>query len=165
MPTSTYIPLANITLGSSATSVTFSSISQSYRDLVLVAAAKITAGTGNLTLRFNSDSGTNYTGISLEGTGTAAQSGFFSSTQIYINVNNGSIYTASGIDIINIMDYSTTDKHKTVLARGNGLGSGNSVGGNAARWANTSAITTIQVLAGGATFASGSTFALYGIAA
>lgn len=165
MPTSTYIPLANITLASNATSVTFSSISQSYRDLVLIASASLTSGTGNMTLRFNSDSGTNYTGASMEGTGSAAQSGFFSSSQFYININNGSIYTSRGIDIVNIMDYSVTDKHKTVLARGSGLGTGQSVGGNAGRWANTAAITTIQVLAGGATYAAGSTFALYGIAA
>lgn len=164
MPTPTYTPLANIKLVSNATSVTFSSISQGYRDLVLVVSAALTSGTGNMTLRFNSDSGTNYTGVSMEGTGSAAQSGFFSSTQLYININNGSVYTSPGIDIVNIMDYSATDKHKSIVARGNGMGSGESVGGNAGRWANTSAITTIQVLAGGATYASGSTFSLFGIA-
>jgi hypothetical protein len=56
---SAYTALANVTLGSSAASVTFSSISQSYRDLVLVITAT-TSAVDNAFIRFNSDSGSNY---------------------------------------------------------------------------------------------------------
>lgn len=165
MATPTYDLLDSVTLSSSASSVTFSSISQGYRDLVIVASAALTAGTGNLTMRLNSDSGSNYSGVSMEGTGSAAQSGSGSTwNQFYVNINNGSLWSTKGIDVIQIMDYSTTNKHKSILARGNGLGTGNSVGANAGRWANTSAVTTVQLLAGGATLAAGSTFYLYGIA-
>jgi hypothetical protein len=62
---------------------------------------------------------------------------------------------------IQVMDYSATDKHKTVLARN--ASTVNSVNAHAARWANTGAITSIVVLTESSTFASGSTFSLYGI--
>jgi len=53
---SAYVPLANLTLGSSAASVTFSSISQAYKDLVLVIEAT-TSALDVAIIRFNSDQG------------------------------------------------------------------------------------------------------------
>jgi hypothetical protein len=60
------------------------------------------------------------------------------------------------------MDYSATDKHKTVLIRQNSVA--DSAFAMGARWANTAAITSIQLSLGAATFSTGTTFALYGIA-
>jgi hypothetical protein len=73
-----------------------------------------------------------------------------------------SITTAfSNVTIVHIMDYSATDKHKTVLSRANRASSG--VDAIAGRWASTSAITSIKYFASGRTLDIGSTVALYGI--
>jgi hypothetical protein len=60
------------------------------------------------------------------------------------------------------MDYSATDKHKTVLVRSNIPA--DTVAAHAVRWANTAAITTVGVAAISGTWSAGTTFALYGIA-
>ena len=152
MPTQTYFPLANITLGSSASSVTFSSIPATYRDLVLVSSISVTAG-GNATISFNGDTGANYSRVYMLGTGSSAISGSDTSRQ-FTQVTTG-LRTSN---ITQIMDYSATDKHKAVLVRDNNTTDG--VVGYAFRWANLSAITSITITA---SFASTATFALYGI--
>lgn len=163
MPTPTYTPLANITLGSSAASVTFSSISQAYRDLVLVVSGGTTDGSGGQ-VTFNSDTGSNYYKLRMSGDGTSASSfAWGASTDLqlgaYAIFNPGTITNT----VMNIMDYSATDKHKTVLHRTNLASAG--ADAFAGRWASTSAITTIRLAVAGTTWSVGSTFALYGIAA
>ena len=74
MPT-TYEPIATTTLGSAQTSVTFSSISGAYTDLVLVINAGNSGGTGyGIALQCNNDTGSNYSFTQLYGTGSAATS-------------------------------------------------------------------------------------------
>lgn len=161
MGTPTYTPMANITLSSSAASVTFSSISQAYRDLVLVMSTKSSASV-YVSMRFNADSGSTYTSVEMEGTGSAAGSGTVTTT--YLSLGSGyTDTTQDGIVLANIMDYSATDKHKSVLGRSSKAGWG--VLALAGRWANTSAITSLQVFPSSGTWTAGSTFALYGIVA
>lgn len=156
MPTSTFTPLANLTLGSSAATVTFSSISGSYRDLVLVAMIYTTSGGSSVSFTFNSDTtAANYPRVYMYGTGSTAGSGSISDR------NAGAGETAGVQHTLNIMDYSATDKHKTTLIRYD-YAAGITLA-QAMRWANTSAITSLQ-LGTSSSFAAGSTFALYGIA-
>jgi len=61
------------------------------------------------------------------------------------------------------MDYSATDKHKTILNRVNAASS--IVEAVAARWANAAAVTSVAVQTQTGTFSSGMTLALYGVAA
>lgn len=165
MPTPTYIPLANVTLGSSATTVTFSSISQTYRDLIVVInATRSIAGSNGIWLRFNGDTGTNYSRALLAGSGTGTDTFANDSQNYFWFVDYASIInTEASTHIVNVMDYSTTNKHKTTLVRGNRAGSG--VDAAVGRWVNTSAITSIVFSQDSGGFAAGSTFALYGIAA
>jgi len=160
VPTPTYTPLANITLGSAAASVTFSSINQTYRDLIIVVTGTTSLVT-NTVIRLNGDTGSNYSFVGAEGNGTAATS--FATTSSLPEV--GRISTTESNSIIHIMDYSATDKHTIILARGNGTG--DLVKMSATRWANTAAVNSIQVLASPSprTFNTGSSFALYGIVA
>ena len=67
-----------------------------------------------------------------------------------------------GNAVLQIMDYSATDKHKTALARNNVAGIG--VEASATRWANTAAITSVQVYVDTGSFAIGTTLSLYAIA-
>lgn len=162
----TYTAFATQTLGSAASSVTFSSISGAYTDLVLVCNGKATTGTAGLGLQFNADTsggGTNYSTTILEGSGAAAASERYASTfNIRIGWNAYWDTTYEGNNIAHIMNYANTTTNKTVLARSN----------NAARyteamvglWRSTAAISTVTVIAtGGPNFDTGSTFTLYGI--
>jgi len=56
---STYTPIASQTLGSAASSVTFSSIPQGYTDLVLVINSVAASSTNNMDMSFNSDTSAN----------------------------------------------------------------------------------------------------------
>lgn len=158
----TYESIATQTLGSAAASVTFSSITGSYTDLVLVCDAGITAGLRNYLVQVNSDTSTNYSRTSLSGDGTSATSVRGSSlTNIILN-DYGYLEGTSGSNAIaHFMNYSNTTTYKTVLCRSNNTANGTSSTVNL--WRSTAAISTILVAASASTFVAGSTFTLYGI--
>jgi len=161
MATPTYDLLDSTTLASSASSVSFTSIDQSYGDLVLVTESTHSTPADPY-IQFNSDTGSNYNDVTMGGSGSATQSASRSSTtQIRVNAYADLGYGANLI-IVQIMDYSATDKHKSVLTRNSVADRG--VDAVASRWASTSAITSIKFYANTGTFDSGSTFYLYGIA-
>jgi hypothetical protein len=160
MPTATYTPLATVTLGSSASSVTFSSIPATYRDLIVVIQGTVASG-ANVSLRFNSDTGSNYSFVYMFGSGTSTASASGTDSAILGGGFNSSVISQA---IFQVMDYSATDKHKTTLNRTdepNGAAYA-----WAGRWANTAAITTLLVrMTNGTNFNSGATFNLYGVIA
>lgn len=158
----TYDLLDSTTLGTTAASVTFSAISQDYRDLIVVFSG---TGGGSLTkINFNGDTGSNYSAVTAEGDGSSVRSlAFTSNTMFTANWGPTLNSTNIGNTIWQIMDYSATDKHKSVLIRGN-LGVSGSATMTAGRWANTAAITSVVVAPDSGSFNSGSTFYLYGIA-
>lgn len=164
---SAWTPLANITLTGTQTTVTFSSISGSYRDLILV-GANVLSSTNNehMQFRINSDSGANYNMVTARGDGSSTASSSSSNTT---EANFGTFVmpntTSPSNFVLHFLDYSATDKHKTVLARSDNANStfpGASM--TAIRWASTSAITSITLrFQSTATYAVGSSFALYGV--
>lgn len=167
MPTNTYTALATVTLGGSDSEIIFSSIPATYRDLILVCSARGTITTfTNVSIRFNSDTGSNYTTVAMYGTGSAAASYSETATNITLEQIARSNDTASVFTpiVTQVMDYSATDKHKTVLTRNSSTVSGNVVA-LASRWANTSAITSITLYPFSGSFATGSTFSLFGVIA
>lgn len=155
----TYVALANITLGSSASEVTFSSIPATFRDLILVVDGTLTGSAVGVGLRYNSDSGSNYSSSIISGSGTSAAAAGNAST----NIADVAYFdnTSKMNFITQIMDYSATDKHKGLLSRSNQAGT--FVLLYASRWANTAAITSVGVYALTNAFASGATLSLYGI--
>jgi hypothetical protein len=155
-----YVALGNITLTSNATQVDFSSIAGDYKDLMLVMAPAITTSTITaIQLKLNNDSSSNYTQVWADGDGTNAVSSS-SSSQSYIDI--AVIAQTVGANIANIFDYSSTNKHKTIITR-----YGNTEWGTrmlCGRWTSTSAITSVSLIAASSTiFAPGSTFSLYGV--
>lgn len=169
MPTPQYTALANITLGSSASSVTFSSISQAYRDLVLIVFSRDTNASVVTTqfLRVNNvSSGNLYSSVLMQGTSGGANSTSSSSQNEWGIGFSAGANASSGIfaqNTYHFLDYSATDKHKTVLSRNDAADATNGGARAAAlRYAGTAAITTINVLPA-TSFAAGSTFALYGV--
>lgn len=156
----TYEPIATTTLSSAAASVTFSSISGSYTDLVLIVNAKNTTGSQSPYLQFNSDTGSNYSETYLRGDGTTASSGRdLSQTKGYVAFLNNEWGNA----IINIQNYSNTTTYKTIISRS---ARSTMTAAVVTLWRSTSAITSVLINAdGGDTFVAGSTFTLYGIKA
>jgi hypothetical protein len=157
--------LANITLQSASNQVVFSGIPNTYRDLVLVASVKITSTAAGCEprIKFNGDGGNNYPWVQAFGTGSTyvSNSGTFSSMPFtpnyYVSTTNFETL------IFNVIDYSATNKHKTTLSRFNQHDQ--SVNMIAGRWASTEGINTITIDQLVTSFASGSTFSLYGVIA
>ena len=162
-------------LGSSATTVTFSSIPSTYKSLQLRVSARDTGGgtaqdVGYL-LKFNSDSGNNYTWhhVYATGSGTVTAVGYFNENLTYspgsaTNANPSGVF---GTSIYDIVDYASTSKNKTTKFFG---GTNNNSAVNAiymsigsGLWMSTAAINNILLTAGNTAFAAGSTFSLYGV--
>jgi hypothetical protein len=167
MPT-TYEPIATTTLGSAQSSVTFSSISGTYTDLVIMANVKTATPPYQPILRFNSDTGTNYSATAVSGNGSSAVSSRHTNQNgIYVNPGAGVGGTVGNFMpwIISVQNYSNTTTNKTVIARFNNPDA--IVNALVGLWRNTNAITSISLVAesGSGDFQSGSTFTLYGIKA
>lgn len=160
MPKKTYTQINSVTLAAASSSVTFGSIPQNFRDLIVIGTMLTSAQPQAVRLQFNGDSGSNYPFVEAYGTGSSAVNG--SGTTVGAPA---SYYTSlSGTNFIcNIMDYSATDKHTTVLARGND--SAFRVAMTAARWSNTQAVNQVRIVSSNTNFNAGSIFTLYGIEA
>lgn len=164
----TYEPIATTTATGSQSSITFSSISGSYTDLVIVSNLGIDSNRYPF-IRFNSDSGNNYSTTDLYGNGTSALSSraYITQAQIWISLD---VPASTGVEsnfIVNVQNYSNSTTYKTALSRFNATAYGTSA--TVGLWRNTAAITSITIggFGGGSAwnFANGSTFTLYGIKA
>jgi hypothetical protein len=167
----TYEPITTQTLGSSTATVTFSSIPQTYTDLIIVINS---AASVNLDwdMQFNGDTGsgtgTNYSYTTFGGNGSTASSQR-QSNQVAIRLDYASAYmsatTIQAFAVAHIFNYSNSTTYKTSLSRTSNAGTG--VGSSVGLWRNTAAITQIAFSnwGGAATYVAGSTFTLYGIKA
>jgi hypothetical protein len=154
--------LANVTVASNSNSVTFSSISQSYKDLIIVIRAINVNYSTQLSIAFNGTSVASVNG-DIYGNGAAA---FSSATGAnYISTDGARPVGGAqvGMRQVNVMNYSNTDMHKWAITK---FGSPTSYGAGVVtgRWASNSAVTSVTVTNGG-TFAPGSTITLYGVSA
>jgi hypothetical protein len=156
MPTTTYTPLATVTLGGSDAEIIFSSIPATYRDLVIIIAGTASGATSP-SLRFNSDGGSNYNNLRLfANPSTYTQQAF---TDTYGSM--GYMNTDQSLVRIHILDYSDTNKQKVAFGRN---GNSDTVRLETTRWANTAAIHTVSVRMDGAqTYSTGTVISLYGI--
>lgn len=155
--------IATATGDGSSASITFSSIPSTYKHLQIRALGRNSSGY----IRFNSDTGANYSRHWLRGNGTAASAtGGASQTEMYgfEFTDNGDTANVYGVGIIDILDYASTSKYKTLrsLTGADKNGSGN-VYLFSGSWLNTNAITSITIYSPSAAPTTSSTFALYGI--
>ncbi len=153
MPTATYVALANFNAAGSETSVTFSNIPNTYRDLVIQGNVIGNSSNGVLNMELNGDTA-NRNSLRMyanPGTGIDTSSEGLASATIGTNV---------GTLLVQILDYSATNKHKTTLIQSNDPGVIVSAG--VARWSSTSAVTSVKITSN-RTFQSGMTLSLYGI--
>lgn len=155
----TYEPIATNTLSSATSSVTFSSIPQTYTDLVLVVFGKNTSTADNFQLTMNNDTASNYSYVFFAGNGSSSSTGIAANaTPMYVGNMPSSAFA---LNTIHINNYTNTTSYKTALSF---------VGGNNAQtwvnsWRSNSAITTLKVGTGTGNYAIGSSFTLFGIKA
>jgi hypothetical protein len=160
--TATYEKIATTTLGSAAASTTFSTISGSYTDLVLIASIKGSTNDEPVLIEFNSDTGSNYSQTLIYGTGSAVGSQRQTS-QTSMRIGSGNSNTNFDTYIANVQNYSNSTTYKTVVSRE--ASAGIVVTATAGLWRSTSAITSILIKRSSGNIATGSTFTLYGIKA
>lgn len=155
--------------GSSGT-ITFSSISGTYSHLQVRYIGRVTNSdtADNIFMQFNSDTGSNYAWHYLLGDGgSTAASGAASQSKIL----SGRVSAATagsdvmGVGVIDILDYSNSNKYKTArVLTGQDRNGGGVVTLHSGLWQNTAAVTSITITNGSATnFTTTTQFALYGI--
>jgi hypothetical protein len=158
----TYTLIEAKTLASAVSSVTFSSIPQTYTDLKLVCSTRLVSGNfPDLNISFNGST-SNFTNKNILGSGASVTSGTdvrvigftegtsqtsstFTNGEVYIPNYTSSNYKSFSAD--NVTENNATTAYSHLVA---GL------------WSDVSAITSITISAG-ANFDSASTFYLYGI--
>jgi len=159
-----YTPIATTTTSGNAASYTFSSISSAYTDLVIIVSGGAATAV-DLSVRFNDDTGSNYsvTRLTLDNL-TAVSRRTTSATSLVVS-DGGYISTTLGAtnQIINIINYANTTIYKPIICRTNRAAGG--LDGTVGLWQSTAAITSIILFPGSSTFADGTTLSLYGIAA
>lgn len=161
--------IAKSVLGSSASSISFTSIPGTFTDLMLVCSLRSSQAdtVGYAGIQFNGDTGSNYSGRYLNGNGSgtpgsasytstriygqgtggdSSTSNTFSSMEFYIPNYAGS--TNKSVSLTNVNETNATAAYMTIVA---GL------------WSNTAAITQIDLLYPGYNFLANSSAYLYGI--
>lgn len=166
---SSYESIATATGTGSSTTINFNSIPSGFKHLQIrgIVQEVGTGTTGVLRVRFNSDTGSNYAYHTLSGDGaTATASG--NATVTFMNVantsRNSSYADTLGSFVIDILDYGSTSKYKTLRSTyGVDLNGSGISGIQSGLWQSTSAITSIDLYAASLNLSTKSTIALYGI--
>lgn len=167
---STFEKIASVTLTGTQQTVTFSSIPQTYTDLVLYMAPAQNSGTfGQLDclINLNGDTGSNYSRVYISGNGSAVDRSFVPNATAGTAGNITGQTLGKGVATVNFMNYSSTSIHKTFLVRGSFAPGSSEI--DTLIWRNTAAVTSISLkpnqIYNTEQFISGSTFSLYGIKA
>ena len=164
MAVSAYEVISTQTLASAVTTVTFSSIPQTYTDLVLVLLVGVSTAGNAMKLELNGDTAANYSTIYLAGNGTSAiSSRTTSNTTMRLFHETGSNTAITNMATVNFLNYSNSTTYKTMLSRCSNTGGTEE---EVNLWRSGAGITSINCYWGsGYTFPVGSTFTLYGIKA
>jgi len=160
----TYEKIASTTLSTASSTITFGSIPATYTDLRLVVVGTIANAGYDVVMRFNSDTGSNYSFTYLGGTGSAANTGRgTSTTNIQLNAGAGWSTTIPSMAAVDIFSYAGST-YKTILNLlsndQNGSGSVNAIVG---LWRDTSAINSVSVIGSSTNLQTGTIATLYGI--
>jgi hypothetical protein len=157
------------TLGTAQASIEFTSIPQTFTDLVVFQSCRFASNAGDIDMRFNGST-TGYSMRILYGSGSITGAATDSSAYlVWSGIGSRSTYTAStfGNSMVYIPNYTgSTAKSVSV----DGVNENNSSTAfqviSAGLWTGTAAITSIAfsgVASGAGNFEAGSTISLYGV--
>jgi len=157
-------------LGSAASSVTFSSVPQTYKHLQIRFVTRGDSfGNSRAYMTLNSDT-SSFTYHRLQGTpsGGVTSSAWTSGTfpGAWVSDVNGNDVAGWAGAIVDLLDYTSTSKYKT-LKTYNGMMSNTSSSAmvqlGSSLWLSTSSVSTIGLVSSANLFDAGSRFSLYGI--
>lgn len=163
---SAYEHIETQTIGSgTVTSVTFSSIPQTYKHLEVrsIFRSNIVAW---ISVRLNGDTGNNYVSHDLRGDGSAANSYYTAANNNgYAFLYNVTPATSTfGAGILSILDYASTTKNKTVrVLHGVDTNGQGNIDLSSVLWLSTAAVTSLTLVTAGSSLSQYATFSLYGV--
>lgn len=164
-----YESIATVTVGSGgSSSIDFTSIAGTYAHLQLRYIVQDNRGTfadSEFRMRFNGDTGSNYSGHYLRGTGSIEANWNGTLNRIVQSCTATAAGSNFATGVIDILDYANTNKYKTVRILG---GFDNNTSGGiwirSGLWMNTNAITSIKIESDlGSALNQYTQFALYGL--
>jgi hypothetical protein len=165
--TGAMFPLGMVQVGSAGSAtISFTSIPSTYKHLQIRAIMRDAGGNGEFKVELNSDTTTtNYYRHGIYGDGSSAYAfGQNNNTNVSMPYSGETANAFNGC-VIDILDYASTSKYKTIRTLG-----GKDVNGsgqiflNSNLWKNTAAVSTIALkIVGGSNFAQYSSIAIYGI--
>lgn len=162
----TYEPIQTYTLSTSASTITFNSIPATYTDLRLIVVAKATFDTDGIRLRFNNNTGTNYSWTNLRANGgTVASSAATNQNSLaFLGQTGGGISnTVPSFGSADIFNYAA-DIFKTVLIEDNtNRGASGDLSRFVGLYRSTTALSRIDLFEVSGDLPSGVTATLYGI--
>ena len=165
-----YESIATVTVGAGgASNIEFTSIPGTYTHLQIRGIYRYTTALDIIAMQLNGDTAANYSSHKLFGSGSSASAGASSSVSkmdLGYMMNSSTGY---GAMVTDILDYTNTNKAKTVRAlSGTDLNGSGYINLNSSAWyKNTSsvypAVTSIKIYPDAGTFAQYTQLALYGI--
>lgn len=168
-PAGAYELISTQVLSSTGSSITFSSIPQTYRHLQLRWLAKSSANNEDgLRLTFNNSSAAAYVDHFLRGDGATVNSSASATSQSFIRVLFSAAYfdaPSFGPAVMDILDYANTTKNTTTRSfQGYSWpGQRTQIILSSGAWLNTAAVTSLTLSPVVNEIALGSRFSLYGI--
>ena len=166
-----FVLLETQVLGSTTASVTFSNLAtyaSTYKHLQIRVVGRVSAlnNDGRFAfLRFNSDSGNNYSNHGLFGQNGSVASYFGADTGVYLQRfdSDGNTANAFGVSIIDILDPFVTTKNTTVRTLGGRTAAEAGIYLTSGLWLNTAALTSALITPANGSWVTGSRFSIYGI--
>jgi hypothetical protein len=173
-PSFAFESIATQAITSNTLTVTFGSIPSTYSSLQLRILSRSTrSAMANLNIQVNSATGTVYTRHELSGDGatvsaSGSAAGGVTTASIARSTGTDSASDVFGVSIIDIHDYASTTKNKTIRSfygiDNNSAAPAGVIGLRSVLYIGTDAITSLTLSSASSTnFVSGSLFALYGI--
>jgi hypothetical protein len=168
-----YELIESVFVASNSVAVTFNNLNRyatQYKHLqvrLVGRSAEATTGIYDLLIRFNGDTGSNYSGHNLRGTGSAAQSNALINFTYILNESTfpGNSNTANifGSAVIDILDPFSTTKNTTTRSLGGHNSSESRLYLGSGAYYSTAAVNSITVGPTTGSVVAGSRFSLYGI--
>jgi hypothetical protein len=151
------------TLTLSGATTTSSTLSGSYKNLLIVVKGVYLAGNGTVYLRMNTDTGSNYSYAQAryQGSSVSLNTGFLTTLIELIDLGNNSTATQNGYGVINIYRYTDTDIINCDF-NFNGYIAGNQRNSSGTAYYDNSAAITSVSFTTGSTFSAGTAY-IYGV--
>ena len=166
---SSFESIATATGTGSSGTITFSSIPSTYSHLQvrILGRSDAAAVTQSAILTINNDTGANYAYHSLSGDGTSVSaSGTASASNIprIMTVANTATANVMSVGIVDIHDYASTTKNKTVrIWTGDDRNGSGRTFLSSGLWQSTTAVNRLDIITAAGNWTTATTFALYGI--